>query len=109
MPDPTPQPDANTISVIPKIPREVEVPPRTDSPPVAELLPNDLPPHEKVKTFPTTPGIYLMKDSVGRVIYIGKAVNLRSRASSYFTKIAAEDSRTANLVPEICDIDFIPS
>ena len=70
---------------------------------------SDLPPREKVKTFPTTPGVYLMKDSVGRVIYVGKAINLRSRASSYFTKIAAEELRTANLVLEICDIDFIPS
>mgnify|MGYP003338236219 FL=1 len=65
-------------------------------------------PREKVKTFPTSPGVYLMKDSRGRVIYVGKAVNLRNRASSYFTKQAAEDFRTANLVPEIKDIDFIP-
>lgn len=48
-----------------------------------------------------------MKDSQGRVIYVGKAVNLRSRASSYFTSAAASDQRTANLIPEIADIDFI--
>lgn len=65
-------------------------------------------PREKVKTFPTSPGVYLMKDARGRVIYVGKAVNLRNRASSYFTKQAAEDFRTASLVPEIKDIDFIP-
>ena len=65
-------------------------------------------PREKVKTFPTSPGVYLMKDAKGRVIYVGKAVNLRNRASSYFTKQAAEDFRTANLVQEIRDIDFIP-
>ena len=64
-------------------------------------------PHEKVKTFPASPGVYLMKDVRGRVIYVGKAVNLRNRASSYFTKQAAEDFRTAALVPEIKDIDFI--
>ena len=64
-------------------------------------------PKERVKTFPTSPGVYLMKDDRGRVIYIGKAVNLRSRASSYFTKQAAEDLRTANLVPEIKDLDYI--
>lgn len=64
-------------------------------------------PREKVKTFPTSPGVYLMKDSRGRVIYIGKAVNLRNRAGSYFTRQAAEDLRTAKLVPEICDLDFI--
>ncbi len=66
-----------------------------------------LDPREKVKTFPTTPGVYLMKDVRGRVIYIGKAVNLRSRASSYFTKPALTDIRTRDLVPEICDLDFI--
>ena len=43
-------------------------------------------PAEKVKQFPTTPGLYLMKDAQGRVIYIGKAKNLRSRAGSYFHK-----------------------
>jgi excinuclease ABC subunit C len=66
-------------------------------------------PREKVKTFPTTPGVYLMKDGRGRVIYVGKAVNLRSRAGSYFTKQALEDRRTFDLVPEIRDIDFVPT
>lgn len=66
-----------------------------------------LAPREKVKTLPTTPGVYLMKDAEGRVIYVGKAVNLRNRASSYFTKAAEIDRRTADLVPEIADLDFI--
>jgi excinuclease ABC subunit C len=66
-------------------------------------------PREKVRQFPTTPGVYLMKDAKGRVIYIGKAVNLRSRAGSYFTKAAAIERRTADLVREIRDIDFIPA
>src|SRR5262245_59098888 len=64
---------------------------------------------EKVKTFPTTPGCYLMKDDQSRVIYIGKAKNLKSRASHYFTSAAAEDPRTADLVKLIADIDFIPA
>jgi excinuclease ABC subunit C len=66
-------------------------------------------PRIKVREFPTTPGVYLMKDARGRLIYVGKAVNLRSRASSYFTKAAAVDRRTADLVREIHDIDFIPA
>jgi excinuclease ABC subunit C len=66
-------------------------------------------PREKVREFPTTPGVYLMKDARGRVIYVGKAVNLRSRAGSYFTKAAAVDRRTAELVREIRDIDFLPA
>jgi excinuclease ABC subunit C len=61
----------------------------------------------KVRTFPTTPGVYLMKDGAGRVIYVGKAKNLRSRASSYFLKAAEQDRRTADLVREIRDIDYL--
>src|SRR3954466_2005421 len=71
--------------------------------------PGPLPPEEKVKQFPTAPGVYLMKDAQGRVLYIGKAKNLRNRASHYFTKAAAEDHRTADLVKVIADIDFLPA
>ena len=62
---------------------------------------------EKVRSFPQTPGVYLMKDDAGRVIYVGKAKNLRARAGSYFLKAAAEDLRTAKLVQEIRDIDYL--
>ena len=61
----------------------------------------------KVREFPQTPGVYLMKDASGVVIYIGKAKNLRARAGSYFLKAAAAERRTAELVKEICDIDYI--
>lgn len=61
----------------------------------------------KVRTFPQTPGVYLMKDAAGRVIYIGKAKNLRSRAGSYFLKAAAAEQRTADWIGEIADIDFM--
>lgn len=61
----------------------------------------------KVKSFPQTPGVYLMKDTAGRVIYVGKAKNLRSRAGSYFLKAAAEDARTATWIGEIADIDYV--
>src|SRR5262245_9218435 len=64
-------------------------------------------PAEKVKTFPTTPGVYLMKDAQGVVLYVGKAKSLRNRASHYFTKAAAADPRTADLVKLIADIDFL--
>ncbi len=61
----------------------------------------------KVREFPQTPGVYLMKDHAGRVIYVGKAKNLRSRAGSYFLKAAQVEQRTAGWVNEICDIDYI--
>jgi len=48
-----------------------------------------------------------MKDGQGRVLYVGKAKNLRNRSSHYFSKPAAEDPRTADLVKLIADIDFI--
>ena len=64
-------------------------------------------PAEKAKSFPTGPGVYLMKDAEGRVIYVGKAKNLRNRASSYFTEIAAAEHRTKELVKLIADVDFI--
>jgi len=68
-----------------------------------------LSPAEKAKKFPTTPGVYIMKDLQGRVLYVGKAKNLRNRASHYFLQAAAIDSRTADLVKLIADIDFLPA
>lgn len=62
---------------------------------------------EKVKEFPQSPGVYLMKDCSGVVIYVGKAKNLRSRASSYFHAAAAQELRTADWIHEIADIDFM--
>lgn len=61
----------------------------------------------KVRSFPQIPGVYLMKDDTGQVIYVGKAKNLRSRASSYFHKAAAIEMRTANWVGEIADVDYL--
>ncbi len=62
---------------------------------------------QKVRSFPSSPGVYLMKDAAGRVIYVGKAKNLRSRVGSYFLKAAAEDPRTAELVRDVRDIDYL--
>src|SRR5262245_58894227 len=76
----------------------------TSSPPAEPL-----PPAEKVKAFPTTPGVYLMKGDQGVVLYVGKAKNLKSRASHYFTKAALEDHRTRDLVPLIRDVNFVPA
>jgi excinuclease ABC subunit C len=62
---------------------------------------------EKVRTLPHAPGVYLMKDHSGVVIYVGKAKSLRSRAGSYFLSAALQESRTSSWVLEICDVDFM--
>lgn len=54
---------------------------------------------------PTNPGIYLMKDSDGKIIYIGKAKNLKNRVKSYFLK--NQNYKTQKLVENISDIEFI--
>src|SRR6516165_5393106 len=75
----------------------------------AEPPTDNLPPRDKVKQFPAAPGVYLMKDAQGRVLYVGKAKNLRNRAGHYFTQAAVEDRRTSDLVKLIADIDFLPA
>src|SRR5215470_14284683 len=64
-------------------------------------------PAEKVKQFPASPGVYLMKDAEGKVIYVGKAKNLRNRASTYFATTAVDDSRICDMIKHIIDVDFI--
>jgi excinuclease ABC subunit C len=62
----------------------------------------------KEKRIPEEPGVYLMKDADGHIIYIGKARNLRKRVSSYFTRHdSALEWKTAKLVSKICDIEFV--
>ncbi|MCC6905751.1 MAG: excinuclease ABC subunit UvrC, partial [Anaerolineae bacterium] len=63
-----------------------------------------------LNNLPTRPGVYLMKDEHGTVIYVGKAINLRNRVRSYFqesTIKAAPRSKTARLVEHVADIEFI--
>src|SRR5690606_1584229 len=62
---------------------------------------------DKVRQLPTTPGVYLMKNAQGLVIYIGKAVNLRNRVGSYCDDWAAVDRRTADPMAETADLDVI--
>ncbi len=61
----------------------------------------------KLKALPTTPGVYLMKDATGDVIYVGKAASLRSRVRSYFQAQAESERRTRSLVAEIDDFEVI--
>ncbi|HEY6121347.1 MAG TPA: GIY-YIG nuclease family protein, partial [Pyrinomonadaceae bacterium] len=61
---------------------------------------------EKLKEIPSSPGVYLHKDVTGRVIYVGKAKNLRHRVRSYFQK-RPFDRKTDALVGQITDLEFI--
>jgi excinuclease ABC subunit C len=63
--------------------------------------------HQKIKTIPTSPGVYLYKNAEGQVIYVGKAKNLRSRVRSYFLEAAAENAKTGTLLREAVDIDYV--
>jgi excinuclease ABC subunit C len=61
----------------------------------------------KIRTIPTSAGVYLYKNAEGEVIYVGKAKNLRSRVSSYFREGRWEDAKTDSLVREAVDVDYI--
>ena len=74
---------------------------------MTENSPEEQRPLEKVRKFPTSPGVYLMKDAQGRVVYVGKAKNLRARASSYFHKAAEVDARIRDWIGDVRDIDFV--
>ncbi len=61
-----------------------------------------------LQNLPAKPGVYLHKNAQGKIIYVGKAINLKSRVRSYFHKSSLETSaKTRRLVEEVADIDFI--
>ena len=59
----------------------------------------------RANQLPLLPGVYIMKDARGEVIYVGKAKNLHRRVSSYFTRTVT--GKTAMLVADIKDFDYI--
>jgi excinuclease ABC subunit C len=65
----------------------------------------DLP--QKIRSLPTSAGVYLYKNAEGEVIYVGKAKNLRSRVASYFHEGRWVDAKTGTLVREAVDVDYI--
>jgi excinuclease ABC subunit C len=64
---------------------------------------------KKLNALPTKPGVYLYKNAEGKIIYVGKAVNLRARVRSYFHDSAQHTPKTRRLVAEMADFDFIVS
>jgi len=63
--------------------------------------------HQKIRTLPTSPGVYLYKNAEGKIIYVGKANNLRSRVRSYFLEGKLADAKTGSLLREAVDVDYV--
>jgi len=63
--------------------------------------------HQKIRSIPASPGVYLYKNAEGEVIYVGKAKSLRHRVSSYFHEGRVADAKTGTLVREAVDVDYI--
>ena len=62
---------------------------------------------EKVRNLPTQPGVYLWKDEKGKIIYVGKAVNLRNRVTSYVRHDANRAPKVAAMVSHAADLETI--
>ena len=62
---------------------------------------------EKLDALPIKPGVYIMKDEAGQIIYVGKAINLRARVRSYYHVSAEYNHKIQRLVARIADLEFI--
>ena len=62
---------------------------------------------EKVHNLPLQPGVYLWKDSQGKIIYVGKAVNLRNRVTSYIRHDSRRAPKVAAMISHACDLETI--
>ncbi len=62
---------------------------------------------EKVKNLTSAPGVYLMKDSLGSIIYVGKAKNLKKRIQSYFQESRPHSSKVEKLIKNLKDFEYI--
>ncbi len=67
----------------------------------------DLSLEEKLESLPTQPGVYQYKNAEGKVIYVGKAANLRSRVRQYFQKSRAPEPRIESMISKIVDVELI--
>ena len=61
----------------------------------------------KIKNLTLAPGVYLMKDRIGTILYVGKASSLKKRVSSYFNRPVHPDAKTSVLVSKIADFEVI--
>ena len=60
-----------------------------------------------IKTLPSSPGVYLMKNDADKVIYVGKAVSLKNRVSQYFRKSGHIDLKVSAMVSNVSYFDYI--
>ncbi|MFP6651893.1 MAG: excinuclease ABC subunit UvrC, partial [Dehalococcoidia bacterium] len=62
---------------------------------------------KRLRSTPTEPGVYLMRDSSGKILYVGKAASLRHRLSSYFASSAGLPPKIRRMVSKLADFEFI--
>ena len=62
---------------------------------------------EELKKLPLSPGVYMHKDSLGNVIYVGKAIKLRNRVSQYFHKSSQHSPKVRAMVDNVAEFDYI--
>ncbi|MEZ4357532.1 MAG: excinuclease ABC subunit UvrC [Eubacteriales bacterium] len=61
---------------------------------------------EKLKLLPDSPGVYIMKDAFGNIIYVGKAVSLKNRVRQYFSS-TIKDAKVSAMVDKVADFDYV--
>jgi len=62
---------------------------------------------EELKKLPDKPGVYIMKDESGTIIYVGKAVILKNRVRQYFQSSATHTPKVSAMVAKICEFEYI--
>ena len=62
---------------------------------------------EKLELLPNSPGVYIMKDEQGRIIYVGKAVILKNRVRQYFQNSRNHSAKVKAMVAKIADFETI--
>ncbi len=78
-----------------------------NQPKTNQTAPAKLSLEQKLKTLPSSPGVYLFKNKSGKVIYIGKAKSLKNRVRTYFQRTRASEPKTARLMSLIADFELI--
>jgi excinuclease ABC subunit C len=62
---------------------------------------------QEINHLPTNPGVYLFKDKKGKILYVGKAGNIKHRVNSYFQKAGGKDAKTLAMLERVAEIDTI--